>query len=263
MTTVSVVIPMYNSEKSILKTLESVFSQTFLPSEIIVVNDGSTDNSNMLVEEFISTNTEIRIKLINKSNGGVSSARNKGIENASSEWIALLDSDDEWLPNKLERQVKILKENTHIEFLGTNRNGEYFNKVLWKKLGHLTRISPKLLLVKFLFVVPTIIFKKKIVDSIGYFDESQKFAEEGNYFIRIAQKHNCYLLNESLVITGGGKAHFGHSGLSGNLKGMELGELKNIKDALQLKIINSLEYIVLVVFSLIKYFRRILIVKIR
>lgn len=260
---ISVIIPMFNAEKTIIKTLESVFFQTYLPSEIIVINDGSSDGSKLLVEEFISTNTKIKIKLVNKPNGGVSSARNEGIKNSSCEWIALLDSDDEWLPNKLERQVKILQKNPHIEFLGTNRNGEYFNKVLWKKLGHLTRISPKLLLVKFLFVVPTIIFKKKIVDSIGYFDELQKFAEEGNYFIRIAQKHNCYLLNESLVITGGGKAHFGHSGLSGNLKGMELGELKNIKDALQLKIINSLEYIILVVFSLIKYFRRILIVKVR
>ncbi|WP_407533726.1 glycosyltransferase family 2 protein [Elizabethkingia miricola] len=260
---ISVVIPMYNSEKTIIQTLESVFSQTYTPSEIIIVNDGSTDNSQTIVEGFIDKNKKIQCKFINKSNGGVSTARNIGMKNASSDWIALLDSDDEWLPNKLERQIDILAHNPQIDFLGTNRNGEYFHSVFWKKLEHLTKISPKLLLVKFLFVVPTIIFKKEIISNIGYFDESQKYAEEGNYFIRIAQKYNCYLLNESLVITGGGKAHFGHSGLSGNLKGMEIGELKNIKDALNLKIINTFEYYLLISFSLLKFLRRLLIVKVR
>jgi glycosyltransferase involved in cell wall biosynthesis len=182
---------------------------------------------------------------------------------ATGNWIALLDSDDEWLPNKLERQIQVLKENPNIDFLGTNRNGEYFHKILWKKLSILTKISPKLLMIKFIFVVPTVIFRKKIVSDVGYFDETQKYAEEGNYFIRIAQKFNCFLLNESLAITGGGKAHFGHSGLSGNLKEMEKGELKNLKDALNLKIINTFEYFCLICFSVLKYVRRVLIVKIR
>ena len=125
------------------------------------------------------------------------------------------------------------------------------------------KISPKLLLVKFIFVVPTIIFKKEIISTIGYFDETQKYAEEGNYFIRIAQKFNCFLLNESLVITGGGKDHFGHSGLSGNLKEMEKGELRNMKYAYKLGIVNFFEYIVLVIFSILKFVRRLIIVKLR
>lgn len=261
---VSVIIPMYNAEKTIIASLNSVINQSYKKNiEIIVVNDGSKDNGQKVVEQFVINNPTYQITLINKENGGVSKARNTGMKLAQGDWIALLDSDDEWLSNKLERQIQVLSENPIIDFLGTNRNGEYFDKILWKKLKLLTRISPKLLMVKFIFVVPTVIFRKKIISDVGYFDETQKYAEEGNYFIRIAQKYNCFLLNESLVITGDGKAHFGHSGLSGNLKEMEKGELKNLKDALNLKIINHFEYSCLVVFSILKYFRRIVIVKTR
>lgn len=252
---------MYNSSKTILNTLNSVKNQTVLPFEVIVVNDGSTDNSLAIIKNYVIQNTSLNISIIDKKNGGVSSARNAGIKSAKGDWIALLDSDDEWLPNKLERQKEILAQNNQIDFLGTNRNGESFSNVLWKKIDLLTKISPKLLLIKFIFVVPTIVFRKSITDTIGFFDETQRYAEEGNYFIRIAQKYNCYLLNESLAITGGGKAHFGHSGLSGNMKEMEKGELKNIRDSLALEIINIFEYLLLVVFSILKYFRRVIVVK--
>lgn len=260
---ISVVIPMYNSRNTILNTLNSVKNQTILPFEVVIIDDGSKDESVTVVEDFISVSSALNIQLVKQKNRGVSSARNVGLKLAKGDWIALLDSDDEWLPTKLERQIQVLNENPTIDFLGTNRNGEYFDKILWKKLSILTRISPKLLMVKFIFVVPTVIFRKKIVLDAGYFDETQKYAEEGNYFIRIAQKYNCYLLNESLVVTGDGKAHFGHSGLSGNLKEMEKGELKNLKDALSLKIINHFQYSFLVLFSILKYFRRIVIVKTR
>ena len=240
---ISVVIPMYNSSKTILSTLNSVKTQTILPFEVLIIDDGSLDESATIVEDFISNNLTLNIHLVKKVNGGVSTARNAGIKLAQGDWIALLDSDDEWLPNKLERQIQVLSENPNIDFLGTNRNGESFSAVLWNKLEHLTKISAKLLLFKNYFSPPTIIFKKQIFFELGGFDENQRYAEEGNYFIRIAQRYNCYLLDESLVITGGRKAHFGHSGLSGNLKQMELGELKNIKDSLNLNIINYFEYI--------------------
>ena len=260
---ISVVIPMYNSSKTILSTLNSVKTQTILPFEVLIIDDGSLDESATIVEDFISNNLTLNIHLVKKVNGGVSTARNAGIKLAQGDWIALLDSDDEWLPNKLERQIQVLSENPNIDFLGTNRNGESFSAVLWNKLEHLTKISAKLLLFKNYFSPPTIIFKKQIFFELGGFDENQRYAEEWNYFIRIAQRYNCYLLDESLVITGGRKAHFGHSGLSGNLKQMELGELKNIKDSLNLNIINYFEYIFLIMFSLLKYVRRLLIVKFR
>ena len=260
---VSVIIPMYNSEQTIVRTLESVRNQTYRSEvEVIIVNDGSRDRSLEVVKEYLHDNVLAQVRIIDKENGGVSTARNTGMRAAQGEYIALLDSDDEWLPAKLERQMQVLAENPGIDFLGTTRNGEHFSKILWKTFGHLTRIGPKFLLVKFIFVVPTIVFKSAILKDIGYFDESQKYAEEGNFFIRIAQKYNCSLLNESLVITGGGKEHFGASGLSGNILEMEKGELKNLGDARRIGIINSLEYCSLVIFSILKYLRRVLIVKI-
>jgi glycosyltransferase involved in cell wall biosynthesis len=260
---VSVVIPAYNASNTIIKALDSVCNQTYKNIEIIVVNDGSKDDTLTIITEYKEEKKGLNFTIIDKVNGGVSSARNVGIKLAQGNWIAFLDSDDEWLPNKLERQLEILNQNPQIDFLGTNRNREYFHKILWKKFGLLTKISPKLLMVKFIFVVPTIIFKKSITSTVGFFDETQKYAEEGNYFIRIAQKFNCYLLNESLVITGGGKDHFGHSGLSGNLKEMEKGELKNLNDAYRLGIINFVEFSCLNIFSVLKYIRRIIIVKLR
>ena len=119
------------------------------------------------------------------------------------------------------------------------------------------------MLLKTFLVTPSVIFKKKILDNTGFFDEQQKFAEEGDYWIRICNKNNCYLVNESLVITGGGKPNFGFSGLSSNLWQMEKGELKNMKTALNLKIINIFEYFFLVIYSIAKFIRRLIIVKLR
>ena len=86
----SVVIPLYNKELSIINTIQSVLDQTFQNFEIVVVNDGSTDRSVEMVEQF----NDPRIRIINKSNGGVSSARNRGIQEAKYELVAFLDADD-------------------------------------------------------------------------------------------------------------------------------------------------------------------------
>lgn len=100
---ISVVIPLYNKKNSILGTLDSIFKQTFLPKEVIIVNDGSTDGSEKLVEGL---NIPL-IQLFNRTNAGVSAARNFGIEKAKGEWVAFLDADDEWKPEYLET-VKFL-----------------------------------------------------------------------------------------------------------------------------------------------------------
>src|SRR5690606_38944730 len=95
---ISVVIPLYNKEVYIKQTIENVLKQSYQEFEILVVDDGSKDNGPAIVKSF----TDSRIKLIQKINGGVSSARNVGIQNAKYEYIAFLDADDIWLPNHLE-----------------------------------------------------------------------------------------------------------------------------------------------------------------
>ena len=106
----SVVIPLYNKELSIKKTIQSVLNQSFEDFEILVVNDGSTDNS----LEIIKGIKDYRIKIIEQQNGGVSRARNKGIKEAKYDWIALLDADDLWEIDKLEKQSKLLLNNPDL-----------------------------------------------------------------------------------------------------------------------------------------------------
>lgn len=257
---VSVIIPAYNAEKTIIRTLNSVVSQTREVYEVIVINDGSTDRTKDIVNEFVQKYPNI--KLLNKVNEGVSIARNCGIKESSGDFIAFLDSDDYWIENKIEKQLDILKNNPDIDLLGTARNNEKSGDFFLKKIGYLTAISAKLLLYKNFFSTPTVIMKKRIAQDVGYFDEKQKYAEEGDYWIRICNHNNCYFLNESLVMTDE-KPYFGHSGLSGNIKEMEKGELKNLKTAYKLKVVNLFEYSFLCIYSLLKYFRRVLIVKFR
>ena len=113
---VSVIIPMFNSEGTIIETRKSRVNQTRadLIEEIIIVNDGSTDGSKQTVEQYINESKHTFIKMFHKQNGGVSSARNFGVEQANAEWIAFCDSDDIWLENKLEIQIQALKENKEI-----------------------------------------------------------------------------------------------------------------------------------------------------
>ena len=102
---------MYNAQNSIIKCLESVIKQTYQGAiEIIVVNDGSKDQSPQMVTDFAQKHSDFTIQLINQENGGVSKARNTGLRVAKGDFIALLDSDDEWLENKLEIQIDYLKD---------------------------------------------------------------------------------------------------------------------------------------------------------
>ena len=106
----SVVIPLYNKEKYIKKTLQGIINQTFRNFEIIIIDDGSTDSSCNIVESINDT----RIHLTHQGNGGPSKARNTGIRLAKGKYIAFLDADDEWLPDKLQKQHELLNNNPEI-----------------------------------------------------------------------------------------------------------------------------------------------------
>ena len=108
---ISVVIPAYNAAHFLPRSLASVFAQTLLPDEVIVVDDGSTDNTAAVA-------AALGAKVIKRQNGGLSAARNTGIQNASSEWIALLDADDMWAPKKLELQAARVRPDTVLVYTG-------------------------------------------------------------------------------------------------------------------------------------------------
>ena len=108
MVTVSVIVPVYNAEKYLKQTLLSIQNQTFKDFEAILIDDGSSDQSGEICDGQAMTDS--RFKVIHQKNSGVAAARNAGIEQAEGEFIAFLDADDCWLPEKLEKQVAFMKE---------------------------------------------------------------------------------------------------------------------------------------------------------
>ena len=261
MNRVSVIIPMYNSEKTIERALKSVFQQTYQNYEIIIIDDGSIDKSAEIVNRIQKENPKINIQLITQKNAGVASARNSGMKNSQGDYIAFLDSDDEWVPEKLEKQIKVFQENPDIDFLGGNRDDERMGTI-FQNYNQLTQIQFKTLLFRMQPSASSVMFKKNsILNDIGYFNDARRYMEDAEYWFRICKHKNCYFLPEQLVISDGGtKAYFGQRGLSSRLWEMEKGELKNFVTIYRKGNISFFLYIVCTLFSLIKFLRRILIV---
>lgn len=261
---ISVVIPAYNASSTIVTAIQSVQNQQLVDNinlEIIIINDGSLDNTEEIVKDYISDGSD-NIILISKNNGGVSKARNIGIKEASGEWIAFLDSDDEWLPNKLQRQIDIIKCTTGVNFIGCARNDEVLS-ILGRKINQLYLASCNDLLLKMFPQTSTALVRKSILDLVGYYNETMTHSEDGELWIRICSKGGFYYLPESLVITGGGKDNFGESGLSSNTRQMHLGTLKILTISRDNNIISFFKYLILNIFYHIKYIRRLLIIKMR
>ena len=198
---ISVIIPTYNRKHSLSRTLDSVLAQSFQPFEIIVIDDGSTDGT----ADWLKSNY-LSIKSISQSNQGVSSARNIGIKQAEGNWIALLDSDDEWLPDKLAKQVQALKENREFLFCHTNeiwiRNGVRVNQQkkhqkygghIFEKCLDMCRVSPS-----------SSLFHKLVLDDVGLFDEKLKVCEDYDLWLRISAQYPVLFLDELLIKKYGG-----------------------------------------------------------
>src|SRR5690606_11108433 len=214
---ISVVIPMYNSEKTIERALDSVISQTYAGEiEIIVVNDGSTDNSAEIVENYNKERPNCRIQIINQHNGGVSKARNTGLKHATGDFIALLDSDDEWIPEKTSIQMQYF-DSGNIDFVTALRNNDKISFPYSVNERGYVEVTLNKLLFKIVGHTSTAIFKRKILEKHGYFDENQRYSEDANYWMKVSHSSVMIMLNKKLVITGGGKPSIGHSGLSSNI----------------------------------------------
>lgn len=117
---ISVVIPLYNKEKSIVSTIDSVLSQTYKDWECVIVNDGSTDNSLEVVKNFVDECKiyDLRFKIVNQSNAGVSAARNAGVSASQGEYVAFLDGDDLWESNYLEEAVRLIEDYPNAAIYG-------------------------------------------------------------------------------------------------------------------------------------------------
>lgn len=262
MTLISCIIPMYNSSKTILRALESIKNQTYLGKfQIIVVDDGSNDQSISLVEGFKNRNSDLWIDLIKKKNGGVSSTRNLGMKYAQGEYIAFLDSDDHWLDEKIDLQLNVMISQKNIHLLGCTGDGITLKRVLGRKVGRLIPLEPFGYVLKSQLITSTVLFKREVYERIGGFDESMKYAEDMNYWLRSMEHFKCYLLNKPLVIMEYNNDMKHSGGLSSKLWAMEKGELKNIRDVYNKEQINFGEYIFASLFSFLKFIKRGLISK--
>ncbi|MEC5156758.1 glycosyltransferase family 2 protein [Chryseobacterium sp. MP_3.2] len=252
---ISVIIPVYNAEKTIETALLSIKNQNWDGAfEIIIVNDGSTDNSRNIIEHYMQINEKENITLINQENSGVSRARNVAMKKATGDYIAFLDADDEWLPEKTAQQMKIFGNlNLQIDFLGALRNKQVLKYPYTFNAGNLAEITFKKLMFRNETQPSTVIFTKIILKNTGFFDEKQRYAEDLNYWLKISHRNKMYILNDELVFYGGGKRSFGVSGLSSNLIEMEKGFQKNLKEMLVLKHIHKFQYVLYFIFYKIKF----------
>ncbi|WP_195318411.1 glycosyltransferase family 2 protein [Weissella cibaria] len=259
---ISVVIPAYNSAATIDRSVNSVLRQTFIPDafEIIIVDDGSKDETIKVVEEIIKKHPNWQIRLLKKSNGGVSSARNMGIINSKHDWIMFLDSDDVWVSKKIEIQARTISENPRIDFLGGNVQPELTKIPFVGILSNLHRVKPIELLIKWVPQTSTVLVRKSILEGISLYDETMRYAEDGDLYLRIAEQYNFYVQQVQLVEYGDGKRMFGDSGLSGNLKGMLLGNIVILNKAFRRNSLSVERYMAFYLWNVIKYMRRVMVV---
>ncbi len=198
----TVIIPTFNRATLIERALKSVLNQTHKQLQIIVVDDGSTDNTQKVLAPYHG-----RIQYIYQENKGVSAARNKGIEKAHGNIITFLDSDDEWLPQKIDAQVNFFKENPEAVACQTGetwiRKGKRVNpKDKHKKhSGFIYKQCLPLCIV----TISAIALKKEILERVGAFDESMPACEDYDLWLRTTHRYPIHLIDRPLVTKYGGR----------------------------------------------------------
>jgi len=196
---VSVIIPTYNRYDLLRMAVASVINQTFNSYEIIVVDDGSTDSTSKIKDEYGNA-----LRYFYKNNAGVSSARNFGIGKSNGEFIAFLDSDDEWRNDKLEKQVNFLDEHKDIGMVLCNYNYMNTSRQITGAVDRRQHLPYDGSLLVYVMMSPwlipsSLLIRKNILDEVGYFDESLETAEDLDLHIRVAAKHQIGLLSDLLL----------------------------------------------------------------
>jgi glycosyltransferase involved in cell wall biosynthesis len=198
---VTVIIPTYNRGWIVKEAIDSVLHQDFSDFELIVVDDGSDDDTREVLGAYANS-----ITVLHQSNRGVSAARNRGISEASGRLVAFLDSDDLWLPGKLKTQVKFFEENADAMINQTQeiwiRNGirvnpkkrhHKFSGMIFEQSLALCLVSPS-----------AVMLRRSLFDTVGVFDERLPACEDYDLWLRISCRYPVHLIDIPLIIKRGG-----------------------------------------------------------
>ncbi len=197
---ISVVIPTYNRYEVLKRALHSVFAQTHKPKEVIIIDDGSIDKTSQIIKEFPD------IRYFYQENAGVSSARNLGIKKAKYEWIAFLDSDDEWHPDKLKEHLELHLNNPELQMSYTDekwirdakevkipKKYRKFGGDIFKECLSHCIIAPSATLIH-----------RDLLEEVGLFDESLEVCEDYDLWLRVAIDNEIRLIDKKLITKHGG-----------------------------------------------------------
>jgi len=229
---VSVIIPTYNRASWLRGAIDSVLDQTFADFELIVVDDGSTDNTKEIVADYGD-----KIRYFYQPNKGPSAARNTGIGQAKADLICFLDSDDRWIKNKLQTQVEFIRQNPLTKISYTNeiwiRNGKRVNQKkvhqkysgwIYQKCLPLCIISPS-----------SVMIHRDVFDKVGLFDENLLVCEDYDLWLRISCRYPIFFIDQSLIIKNGGHK----DQLSHRFWGMDRFRVKALEKILQENILSD------------------------
>lgn len=200
MAKISVIIPTHNRCDLLKNAIDSVLNQTYKDFELIIIDDASTDDT----EKYINSINSDKISYIkNRISVGGSQARNIGMENANGEYIAFLDDDDEWIYNKLEKQIALFEKDKELGLIYTGVKLKYEDhNITYNTIPSLRGyVFNKILIKNYIGVTPSVMIKKEVINKAGNFDKSLPARQDYDFWIRICKYYKIDYVKEPLVIS--------------------------------------------------------------
>lgn len=245
---ITVIVPAYNSEKTITKAFNSIYNQTIRPEKILIINDGSKDNTEAKCIEWRQNHSDIDFEIITIPNGGAANARNTGIARITTPLTAFLDADDFWEQDKIEKQLDVFNDSSYTacNLVCTGSNLRHATNKTY-------RISTSQLLRSNLIVTSSVLARTEILKKY-LFNTELKRSEDFNLWLKIASKDKGIILINSILTRY--SIDFSPYKLSNNEKQFEKDEIKNFKLLYKEHFLSFFEYIFSIIFSFAKYIRR-------
>lgn len=248
--TYTVIIPCYNCSSTIERAFQSVIQQTYKPKKIIVVDDGSTDGTSIILKMLVYQHSDFEVELyINHQNRGPSYSRNLGLKNSQTNLVAFLDADDEWILDKMAIQIDSIKKH-EFDLIGTGYFVDNEATLSETKVRTITLTS---ILFSNQLLTPTLLIKSSVIRE--WFPEDQKYSEDLRFILKLMSSGaKAGLITKPLVRLG--KKPYVTSGLSADLVKMELGEIKTLLSMFKYK---PILVVLAISFSGLKFLRRVFI----